>query len=335
MSFTVTLLPSNQSFQCETDESILDAALRNDFIVPYGCQGGACGACVVKVKEGDFNYPDGEPSALTADNKAKNEAFLCQAYAASDITIEVELETDVAASKILPVKVVKKNQLTHDIVQLFLKLPAGENLDFHAGQYIDFLLKDGKKRSFSLACPPNKDNLLELQIRHVEDGYFTDIVFNQMNVDEIMRIEGPLGTFFLRSDNNRPIIMMGGGTGFAPLKGMIEEVVANDLKLDIHLFWGVRAKRDLYMLDLIQSWQETLPNFTFTPILSEPMESDDWQGKVGFVHQAVVEAYPNLSAHDLYMCGPPVMIDASRTAVINNGLNADNMYSDSFDFQES
>lgn len=335
MSFTVTLLPSNQSFQCNADESILDAALRNDFIVPYGCQGGACGACVVQVKEGEYDYPDGDPVALTKDNTANKQIFLCQAHASSDMAIEVELETDIAPSKILPVKVIEKNQLTHDIVQLFLKLPAGESLDFHAGQYIDFLLKDGKKRSFSLACPPNKNNQLELQIRHVTDGYFTDIVFNQMNVDEIMRIEGPLGTFYLRTDNNRPIIMVGGGTGFAPLKGMIEETVANNLDLDIHLFWGVRAKRDLYMLELIESWAKQLKNFKFTPVLSDPMESDDWQGKVGFVHEAVIESYPDMSGHDLYMCGPPVMIEASKDAVIKNGMNTDNMFSDSFDFQKS
>jgi CDP-4-dehydro-6-deoxyglucose reductase len=333
MSYTVTLLPSNISFVCESDESILDGALRNDYIIPYGCQGGSCGACSVQVVSGNFNYPDGDPNGITAADKAANKAFLCQAHAVSDITLEVNVEEGIAKSKILPVKVVEKNQLTHDIVQLILKLPEGETLDFQAGQYIDFLLKDNKKRSFSLASPSNKENTLELQIRHVDDGYFTDIVFNKMNVDEMMRIEGPLGTFYLRSDRKRPIIMMGGGTGFAPLKGMIEQAINENLALDIHLFWGVRAEKDLYMLDLIDQWSQKLPNFKFTPVLSEPDEADGWQGKVGFVHEAVIEAYKDLSDHDLYMCGPPVMIEASRNAVTAKGLNQDNMFSDSFDFQ--
>ncbi len=333
MPYKITLLPSNKSFSCSKEQNILQAALENDLTLPFGCQSGSCGACVAKVSNGDFSYPDGEPEALTEADKKANNAFLCQAHPASDMEIEVALEEDTIQSKIVPVKVIEKTRLTHDIIKLVLKLPVGEDFPFHAGQYIDFLLKDGKKRSFSLACPPQKDNTLELHIRHVEGGMFTDLVFNELNVDEIMRIEGPLGSFYLRTENNRPIIMMGGGTGFAPLKGMIEQAINDGLNLDIHLFWGVRAKKDLYMLDLIKQWQQKLPKLKFNYILSEPEESDKAE-ETGFVHESVIRHYNDLSAFDLYMCGPPVMIDASRKAVLEHGLLQENMFSDSFDFQK-
>ncbi|MGD8644425.1 MAG: CDP-6-deoxy-delta-3,4-glucoseen reductase [Chromatiales bacterium] len=334
MSFTVTIQPSGHSFQNEDDETVLEAGLRQGFALPYGCRNGACGSCKGRLLSGEVDHGSTRHSALTEQEEADGYALFCQAVPLTDLTIEVR---EIGAAKdivvkTLPCRVMEKRLLAEDVAELKLKLPASERLQFLAGQYIDVLLKDGRRRSFSLANPPHHDEFLELHVRHVPGGYFTDHVFHDMKEKALLRIEGPLGSFFLREDSDRPIILMGGGTGFAPLKGMLEHAFEIDLDRPMHLYWGARAKADLYLDALPRAWAEQRRGFQYTPVLSDPATEDHWSGRVGFVHEAVASDYPDLSGYEVYMSGPPPMIDAAKRAFAERGLPEDQLFYDSFDY---
>ena len=224
--------------------------------------------------------------------------------------------------------------LTHDVMKLLLKLPETERLQFMAGQYIEILLKDGKRRAFSIANAPHDDEYIELQIRHVPDGEFGDFVFDGLKEKTLLRIQGPMGSYFLREDSERPVIFMGGGTGFAPLKGMLEHVFHTGSKRQIHLFCGVRSKQDLYMDEMVQSWLQQHPNLKYTPVLSAPAADDNWQGETGFVHECVVKHYPDLSDYDVYLSGPPPMVKAGMDLFYEKGLPETQIFSDSFEYSD-
>ena len=232
--------------------------------------------------------------------------------------------------KNLPAKVARLVRLKDDVMALFLKLPENERLQYLAGQYVDFIMKDGRTRAFSIANAPHDDELIELHIRYVPGGEFTDHVFRSMEERTILRIRAPLGTFVLREDSERPIILMGGGTGFAPLKGMIEHAFHAGIERPIRLYWGVRSRRDLYLSELPLQWAREHANFSFTPVLSEP--DVDWDGRAGFVHEAVIADHPDMSGFDVYMSGPPVMVESGRRAFEDRGLTMDHMFSDAFEY---
>ncbi len=217
-------------------------------------------------------------------------------------------------------------------MRLYLKLPNTERLQFLAGQYVDVLLADGRRRGFSLANPPHADDLLELHIRQVPGGFFTGFVFERMKDKALLRFQGPLGTFFLREDSPRPVILIGGGTGFAPLKGMLEHAFHSGWNRPLHLYWGARAKVDLYLDELPRRWIKEHPEFRYTPVLSEPRPEDDWQERTGWVHEAVAADYPDLSGHDVYMSGPPPMIEAARRVFAEQGLPSGQVFYDAFEF---
>ncbi len=331
---TITLQPSGQQFNVEEQELILDAGLRQGLRLPYGCRGGSCGSCAVTVVTGELDYPDGEPMVLSPYDKEQGRAFLCQATALSDLELDcpqLGTEDDIEV-KVLPVRVEKLRKLNHDVMEMTLKLPASERLRFRAGQYIDMLLRGGKRRGFSLANAPYDDQYLELHIRHVPGGYFTSHVFEQMKPKALLRLEGPLGSFYIRDDSERPIVLMGGGTGFAPLKSMLEQMKEQNSERPVHLYWGVRAKEDLYMDALVQDWAARNAWLTYTPVLSEPKNEDQWGGRTGWVHEAVLADIDNLAEHDIYMSGPPQMIDASKTAFSAVNVPDEQMFSDSFEF---
>jgi CDP-4-dehydro-6-deoxyglucose reductase len=235
--------------------------------------------------------------------------------------------------KRLPCRVESITRAAHDVAIVKLKLPSTERLQFLAGQYIDFLLKDGKRRSFSLATPPHRDELLELHIRHVPKGFFTDQLFTTYKGREILRMEGPLGAFYLREESDKPIIFVAGGTGFAPIKAMIEHALYSHVDRPMVLYWGARAKRDLYLPDLPGTWQQESPGFTYIPVLSDPLPEDDWPGRTGFVHAAVMADFPDLSGYQVYACGAPAMIDAARRDFTARcRLPEDEFYADSFTY---
>jgi CDP-4-dehydro-6-deoxyglucose reductase len=217
-------------------------------------------------------------------------------------------------------------------MRLKLRLPATERLQFLAGQYIDIILRDGRRRGFSLANAPHDDEFLELHVRHIPGGRFTDQVFGDMKEKTILRFEGPLGTFFLREDSDRPVLLIGGGTGFAPLKSIVDHALHKGIERRIHVFWGARSRKDLYLQELAKSWADDHDNIAYTPVLSEPVPGDNWTGETGLVHEAVCDAYPDLSAHDVYMSGPPAMITAARSAFARRGLPDEQLFFDSFDY---
>jgi len=201
-----------------------------------------------------------------------------------------------------------------------------------AGQYLEFLLKDGKRRAFSIASPSYESSLLEIHLRLIPGGEFTEYVFKEMKEKSILRVEGPFGNFFLRDDSTKPIIFVAGGTGFAPIKGMIEESIEKKLTRPIKLYRGARVLEDLYMDALCKKWANEIKHIEYIPVLSESLKEDAWQGRTGLVHRAVLEDFVNLNDYQLYCCGAPQMVEVAHKAFIAQGLSEDEFYSDAFTF---
>lgn len=335
-AYAVTLKPSGHEFTANPGETLLKAALEAGFTLPYGCRNGACGACKGKVLSGEVDYGQYQEGALSAEERAQGLALFCCATAKSPLTLEVKevgLAGDIPV-KTLPCRVDRMEKLAHDVMAVWLKLPANERLQFLAGQYIDFLLKDGSRRSFSLANTPEGDNLLELHIRHVPGGKFTDHVFNAMKVKDILRINGPHGGFFLR-ESDKPVICLAGGTGFAPIKSLLAHAFDSGSARTFVLYWGAKTLADLYQPEVPAAWQQAHADFNFIPVLSEPAAEDAWPGRTGFVHEAVLADFADLSGYEVYACGAPPMIAAARRDFAARGLPAEAFYADSFEFQSS
>jgi CDP-4-dehydro-6-deoxyglucose reductase len=332
---SVTIQPSGQQFQVEDGEAVLAAALRQGLVLPYGCKNGACGTCKGKIVSGTVDFGVYQPKALPDEDKARGKALFCQAKPLSDLVIEAR--TIGAAKgievKMLPCRVQKLERLADDVMVLHLKLPANEKLVFLAGQFIEFLLKDGSRRSFSMANAPHDAELLQLHARHVAGGQFTDHVFGKMKERDILRFEGPLGTFFLREDSAKPLVFVASGTGFAPIKSIIEAAVKKGVTRPMTLYWGARRPKDLYMNALAESWAAR-GLLKYVPVVSEALPEDGWNGRCGFVHRAVMADFPDLSAHQVYACGVPVMVDAARRDFTSAcRLPEDEFYADSFTTQ--
>lgn len=332
---SVTIQPSGQQFHVEEGEAVLAAALRQGLVLPYGCKNGACGTCKGRIVSGTVDYGAYQAKALPDEDKARGKALFCQAKPLSDLVVEAR--TIGAAKgievKMLPCRVQKLERLADDVMALHLKLPANEKLVFLAGQFIEFLLKDGTRRSFSMANAPHDAELLQLHVRHVAGGQFTDHVFGKMKERDILRFEGPLGTFFLREDSAKPIVFVASGTGFAPIKSIIEAAVQKGISRPMTLYWGGRRPKDLYMNALAQGWAAQ-GLLKYVPVISEALPEDCWAGRSGFVHRAVMEDFPDLSGHQVYACGVPVMVDAARTDFTSScRLPEDEFYADSFTTQ--
>ncbi|EDY87218.1 CDP-6-deoxy-L-threo-D-glycero-4-hexulose-3-dehydrase reductase [gamma proteobacterium HTCC5015] len=334
MSHTITIQPSGHQFECDSSQSVLEAALQSGFAVPYGCRNGACGACMGRIVSGQVEYPNDVYVGMTLQGESDDKALLCQARACSDLELEVR---EIGAAKdiqikTLPVRVHRAERLADDVIRLFLKLPATQRLPFLAGQYIDFLLKNGQRRSFSLANAPHDDALLELHIRRVDEGFFTGFVFERLKEKDLLRIEGPHGSFHLNEESDKPLILMAGGTGFAPIKSLIEHMIHTDDHRPVHLFWGVRNQPDLYLNHLAELWQKKHHQIQYTPVLSEAAADREWTGERGWVHDSVIRHYADLSDHEVYCCGPPPMIEAAKHALKQQGLNEEAFHFDSFEF---
>ncbi|MDD4929285.1 MAG: CDP-6-deoxy-delta-3,4-glucoseen reductase [Gallionella sp.] len=333
MTFQTTIQPSGQQFPITDNETILEAALRHGHVLPYSCRDGICGVCRGRVLQGEVDHGKHQSSALSDEDKAMGIALFCCAKPKSDLVIEckeVSAVKDIQV-KTMPCRVHSMEKAAEDVMVIKLKLPVNERLQFLAGQYIDILLKDQKPRSFSLANAPHNDEFLELHIRNIAGGEFTRHVFEEMKVRDILRFKGPLGTFFLREDSDKPIILLASGTGFAPVKAIIEHALYLGIKRPMHFYWGARTLSDLYMLDMAKSWEAQ--GVVFTPVLSDARPEDDWQGRTGFVHRAVLDDYSDLSAHEVYACGAPVVVEAAHTDfTATRGLPNDAFYSDAFTF---
>lgn len=331
---TVTIQNSGHQFQVRPSQTVLEAAIESGINLPYGCRNGACGACKGKVISGKVMHDDYQGSAMSDAELAAGQALFCCARPLEDLVIECRELSGVNGikPKILPVRVQKKEQLSGDVMVLFLQLPANERLQFVAGQYLEFILKDGKRRAFSMANAPHDDALIELHMRLVPGGQFTQYVFEEMPEKAILRIEAPLGTFYLREESTKPIIFVAGGTGFAPIKGIIDHMIHSGIQREIVLYRGGRVQTDLYLDELCQRWAEFLPHLRYIPVLSEEPADSEWQGRTGLVHEAVLADYPDLSAYQAYVCGAPGMVEIAHKTFVERGLPADEFFSDAFTF---
>lgn len=335
MSFNVLVQPGGQSFSVKDGQNVLDAALDAGVILPYSCRNGTCSSCRGKVVEGDYEAGAAPKRILEQSELDQGYTLLCQAVPSSDLVIEateVRMADDIVVRK-MPVRVLAMDKLSADVMDLTLQLPSAQAFNFLPGQYLDFIFKDGTRRSYSMACNNAKDHRVNLHLRYMDQGLFTSKVFGYADEPvkprDIMRIEGPLGSFFLRDDVDKPIVFVASGTGFAPIKAIIEGMIERSDSRNVVLYWGGRSKDDLYLYDLAQNWQQNLPNFKFIPVISDIIQG--WQGRTGFVHQAVIADYPDLSQHQIYACGNPLMIDAARHDFINScGLPADSFFADAF-----
>jgi len=337
MSFQITIQPSQHQFVAEADKSVLDAALAAGIVLPYSCRSGACSTCKAKVLSGSVEAGSSPAQILSADEIEAGFTLLCQARATSDLVIEsreLRLASDIQIRKI-PSRVTAIARPTADVAVLTLQLPATETFRFHAGQYVEVILKDGKRRSYSMANAPHAAGALELHLRHLNGGLFTDHVFGTgataMKEREILRLEGPFGSFFLREDSQLPIVMLASGTGFAPIKSIIERMVHDTINRPITFYWGGRRPSDLYMNDLVEQWASTIPDFKYVPVVSDALPEDGWVGRTGFVHQAVMQDFPDLSGHQVYACGAPIVVEsARRDFVATCNLADDAFFADSF-----
>lgn len=338
-SYQILLKPSGHIFSAESTETVLEAALRHGVSLPYGCRNGACGACKGKIIQGQVDYGRYDEAVLTDLEKQQGMALFCRAIPQSDLEIESHEIVTIKNIRIrtLPCRVQKLDRVAPDVMIIYLKLPANERLQFLPGQYIDILMKDGQRRSFSLANAPHNDDFLQLHARNYPGGVFSQYVFSQMKEKDILRFEGPLGTFTLREapEPDSTVIFLAGGTGFAPVKSMLEYIFQNEnnpfRQCNIWLYWGARTRADLYLDALPRKWAMENENFNYVPVLSEPTPAGSWSGRTGLVHQAVMEDLTDLSGCQVYACGAPAMISAAYddfTQVC--GLKAESFFSDAF-----
>ena len=336
MTFTVTVQPSGRSFSVERDEPVLLAAIRQGVGLPYGCKDGACGSCKCRLLEGRVIHGVHQAKALSAEEEAAGWMLTCQGAPQTDLVIEARTVPGAGEFPVrkMPSRVTSIAKPAPDVAILQLQLPANDVLQYHAGQYVEFILRDGARRSYSMANAPHTQTEkpgIELHIRHLPGGKFTDHVFGAMKEKDILRVEGPFGSFFLREDSDKPMILLASGTGFAPIKAIIEHLQFKNSQRHAVLYWGCRSKADLYLHDWALAAAEQMPNLQYIPVLSEPKPEDGWSGRTGFVHQAVMHDHPNLMQHQVYACGVPIMVEsAKRDFVMKAGLPDDEFYADSF-----
>lgn len=333
MAYTITLLPADLQYTADPAVTVLQGALDAGLMLPYGCRDGACGSCKGRVLAGEVDHGRSPETTLPAAERETGFALFCCARPLSDLTLEVRdvrRITDIPIKK-LPCRVQAMARPAPDVMVLTLKLPANDSFRFLAGQYIDFLLPGGKRRSFSIANGPEREGEMELHIRHVPGGQFTGQVFSTLKARDILRFEGPLGSFYLR-ESNKPVLMVAGGTGFAPMKSLIEHMVAQGIERPTTLYWGARDAAGLYAMDTASRWAETLPWFSFVPVLSDAAPAD-WTGRTGLAHEAAMADHPDMSGVQAYVCGAPAMIDAARGDFITRcALPEAEFFADSFSF---
>ena len=345
MSFNVTVQPSGRPFQVDRDEPVLLAAIRQGVGLPYGCKDGACGACKCRLLEGRVIHGAHQAKALSAAEEEGGWMLSCRASAQTDLVIEARTVAGLGEHPVrkLPTRVQQLSRPAPDVAVLLMQLPANDSFQYKAGQYVEFILPDGDRRSYSMANAPhlqrslipNEQPAMELHIRHMPGGKFTDRVFSTLKERDILRIEGPFGSFFLRedqpADSQAPILLLASGTGFAPIKAIIEQMQHQGITRPTSFYWGCRSRADLYLHDWVLRAAEQMPNLRYVPVLSEPRDADHWTGRTGLVHQAVLNDVADLSGHEVYACGAPVMVDTAQADFVRlRGLPREAFYADSF-----
>ena len=336
MSFQITVQPSGRSFTADTTETLLAAGIRQGIGLAYGCKDGACGSCKCKKIEGTVVHGVHQSKALSEEEEAQGLILTCCATAQSDLILESRQVTEAGAFPIkkMPVRVVSLVKKSDDVMVIHLQLPATDVMQFHAGQYIEFLLRDGSRRSYSMGNAPHTLEAgapkVELHIRHMPGGKFTDPVFTTMKEKDILRVEGPYGSFFLREDSDKPMVLLASGTGFAPIKALIEHMQHKGITRPATLYWGGRKPSDLYMNDWVEGQLAQMPNLLYVPVVSNATPEDAWTGRTGFVHHAVLQDHPDLSGFQVYACGAPIVVDSAQRDYGAAGLPAEEFFADSF-----
>jgi len=332
----ITVQPSGRSFGAQPGETILGAAIRAGVGLPYGCKDGACGSCKCKKIEGTVVHGEHQAKALSPEEEAAGWVLTCCGVAQTPVVLESRQVTDESAYPVkkLPVRVSALEKVSHDVMRVRLQLPAADTFRYHAGQYIEFILRDGARRAYSMANAPHTQEGapgVELHIRHMPGGRFTDHVFATMIEKEILRVEGPFGSFFLREDSDKPIVLLASGTGFAPVKALIEHMRHKAMTRPTTLYWGGRRPGDLYMDAWVREQAAALPWLRYVPVVSDALPEDAWAGRTGFVHQAVLDDFADLSGHQVYACGAPIVVDSARAAyTAQRGLPPEEFYADAF-----
>ncbi len=336
MTFTITVRPSGRTFQTELSEPLLAAAIRQGIGLPYGCRDGACGSCKCRLLEGRVVHGTHQKKALSAEEERSGMILTCCGVPQTDIVLEARMVPGAGEFPVrkMPCRVISITRPAADVAILMMQLPANDTMKYHAGQYVEFILRDGARRSYSMANAPHTQTerpAIELHLRHMPGGKFTDHVFATLKEKEILRIEGPFGSFFLRENSDKPIVLLASGTGFAPIKAIIEHIEFKGITRPTLLYWGCRSRADLYLHDWAEQAAQLLPNLRYVPVLSEPKPVDEWTGRTGFVHQAVMQDLPDLSGHQVYACGVPVMVDSARRDFVSLcALPTEEFYADSF-----
>ncbi len=336
MSFNICLQPADRSFSVERDEAILPAAIRQGVGLPYGCRDGACGSCKSRLLEGRVIHGAHQLKALSVEEEEQGFILTCCATPQTDCVVEARSVPGAGEQPVLklPSRVLSIDKPAADVAVLRLQLPANQNLQYRAGQYVEFILRDGARRAYSLANAPHllgSPPAIELHLRHSPGGKFTDHVFGALKAKDILRMEGPFGSFFLREESSKPIVLLASGTGFAPIKAIIEQLQHVASPRPAVLYWGARRRADLYQDDWAQQAVADLPSLRYVPVLSEPTAEDNWRGRTGFVHQSVMADLPDLSGHQVYACGAPVMVDAAQRDFVDRcGLPAEEFFADAF-----
>ena len=336
MAFQIVVQPSGRSFTVEGDETLLSAGIRQGLNMPYGCKDGACGSCKCKKISGEVQLGTYQTKALSDEERAQGLVLTCCATALSDVVLESKQVTseDAFPMKKMPVRIASMEKVSSDVMRIFLQLPATEVMQYHAGQYVEFLLRDGSRRAYSMANAPHTlaadAPKVELHIRHMPGGKFTDHVFGAMKEKDIQRVEGPQGSFYLREDNDAPIVLLASGTGFAPIKALMEHMQHKGITRPTRLYWGGRRPADLYMNDWVLAQLPLMPHLQYIPVVSNALPEDAWAGRTGFVHAAVLQDTPSLTAYQVYACGAPIVVDSAKRDYVASGLVEDNFFADSF-----
>lgn len=334
--FQITVQPSGRSFIAAPGETLLGAAIRAGVGLPYGCKDGACGSCKCKKIAGTVVHGEHQAKALSAQEEADGWVLTCCGVAHSPVLLESRQVTDERSYPVrkMPVRVAACEKKSPDVMQLRLQLPATDTFRYHAGQYVEFLLAGGARRAYSMANAPHtqaEQPGLELHIRHMPGGQFTDHVFGTLKEKDILRIEGPFGSFFLREDSDKPLVLLAAGTGFAPVKALLEHLQFKGSTRAVTLYWGGRRPHDLYMDAWVRARLADMPHLRYVPVVSHALPEDGWSGRNGFVHQAVLDDFADLSGHQVYACGAPVVVDAAHAAYIGQrGLPAEEFFADAF-----
>ncbi|HEY8357313.1 MAG TPA: CDP-6-deoxy-delta-3,4-glucoseen reductase [Ramlibacter sp.] len=331
--FQITVQPSGRAFSATEGEAVLAAAIRQGIGLPYGCKDGACGSCKCRKLEGTVVHGTHQAKALSVEEEAAGLILTCCAVPQTDLVLESRQVTDESAFPIrkMPSRVTSLQKVSHDVMVIKLQLPANDTMRYHAGQYVEFILRDGARRSYSMANAPHNGPGIELHIRHMPGGKFTEHVFNAMKEKEILRVEGPFGSFYLREDSDKPMVMLASGTGFAPIKALIEQMQSKGTQRPATLYWGGRRPTDLYMDAWVRERVAEMPNLRYVPVISNAVPDDNWTGRTGFVHRAVMEDFPDLSGHQVYACGAPIVVDSARAEYTSRcRLPAEEFYADAF-----